>query len=51
MANIVIVGSGVVGFATGQGFLRLSHDVTFVDINPERVQSLTDAGFCASAGN
>jgi UDPglucose 6-dehydrogenase len=39
----------VVGFATGQGFLRLAHDVTFVDTNPERVQSLTDAGFTATS--
>ena len=49
MANIIIVGSGVVGFATGQGFLRLAHDVTFIDINPERVQSLTEAGFTAAS--
>jgi UDPglucose 6-dehydrogenase len=49
MARIIIVGSGVVGFATGQGFLRLAHDVTFVDINPERVESLTEAGFTATA--
>ena len=49
MTNIVIVGSGVVGFATGQGFLRLAHDVTFVDINPERVESLRDAGFIATS--
>ena len=33
---IVIVGSGVVGTATGEGFLELGHDVTFVDISDRR---------------
>ena len=33
--KIQIVGSGVVGVATGKGFARFGHDVTFVDIDPE----------------
>jgi UDPglucose 6-dehydrogenase len=45
---IVIVGSGVVGTATGEGFLELGHDVTFVDISPRRVRELQDRGLNAS---
>jgi UDPglucose 6-dehydrogenase len=48
MAQIVIVGSGVVGAATGRGFSEIGHDVTFVDILPERVESLRSEGFRAS---
>lgn len=49
MAKIVIVGSGIVGTATGRGFDQAGHDVTFVDISPERVQQLRDEGFEAQA--
>jgi UDP-N-acetyl-D-mannosaminuronate dehydrogenase len=45
---IVIVGSGVVGTATGEGFLELGHDVTFVDISARRVRELQDRGLNAS---
>ncbi len=45
---IVIVGSGVVGTATGEGFLELGHDVTFVDISERRVQALRERGLNAS---
>ena len=45
---IVIVGSGVVGTATGEGFLELGHDVTFVDISDRRVRELQDRGRSAS---
>lgn len=45
---IVVVGSGVVGTATGEGFLELGHDVTFVDISPRRVRELQDRGLHAS---
>ena len=45
---IVIVGSGVVGTATGEGFLELGHDVTFVDISDRRVRELQDRGLNAS---
>ena len=34
MARITVVGSGVVGQASGRGFLHHGHEVTFVDINP-----------------
>jgi UDPglucose 6-dehydrogenase len=47
MAKIVVVGSGVVGAATGRGFGQAGHDVTFVDVLPERVQQLRDEGLDA----
>ena len=45
--RIFIVGSGVVGAATGEGFLKAGHDVTFVDINEVRVRELRDRGWDA----
>jgi UDPglucose 6-dehydrogenase len=48
MGQIVIIGSGVVGTATGQGFARADMPVKFVDINRERVGALQDAGLDAS---
>jgi UDPglucose 6-dehydrogenase len=41
------MGSGVVGAATGEGFLKAGHDVTFVDINEVRVRELRDRGWDA----
>jgi UDPglucose 6-dehydrogenase len=43
-SRIFIVGSGVVGTATGEGFLAAGHDVTFIDIAPERVRELRERG-------
>lgn len=40
MSNILVVGSGVVGKATGQGLIDHGHDVTFVDVNNETVDRL-----------
>jgi UDPglucose 6-dehydrogenase len=48
MARIFIMGSGVVGTATGRGFLRSGHDVTFVDVLASRVGELAAEGFDAS---
>jgi len=39
-ARIFVIGSGVVGTATGLGFRTAGHRVTFVDIAPDRVQAL-----------
>lgn len=50
MARIVIVGSGVVGTATGKGFARHGHQVTFVDVNPERLRALGSEGYAATDG-
>ncbi|GAA0901968.1 2-dehydropantoate 2-reductase N-terminal domain-containing protein [Pseudonocardia zijingensis] len=43
-SRIFIVGSGVVGAATGEGFLAAGHEVTFIDIAPERVRALRARG-------
>ncbi|MFC6064237.1 UDP-glucose/GDP-mannose dehydrogenase family protein [Streptomyces ochraceiscleroticus] len=40
MARIFIVGSGVVGTATGKGFLHAGHEVTFIDISHQRLEYL-----------
>ena len=39
-SRIFIVGSGVVGVATGKGFLAAGHEVTFIDTAPSRVEEL-----------
>ncbi len=49
MAKIVVVGSGVVGTATGQGLLEAGNDVSFVDVLPSRVRQLRDEGLDAAA--
>jgi UDPglucose 6-dehydrogenase len=48
MARILIVGSGVVGQATGKGFARKGHDVRYVDINPQTVAKLQADGLAAT---
>jgi UDPglucose 6-dehydrogenase len=47
MARMLIVGSGIVGSATGKGFARKGHQVSFVDINPDRVAKLRTEGLNA----
>jgi UDPglucose 6-dehydrogenase len=47
MSEIVVVGSGVVGTATGKGFASLGHTVRFVDIDRRRVDALRAEGFDA----
>jgi UDPglucose 6-dehydrogenase len=48
--RIVIVGAGVVGTATGKGFILGGHDVRFVDTSPLRVEALRAEGLEASVG-
>lgn len=48
MARVIIVGSGVVGTATGRGFAAHGHRVEFVDIAEERLLALRAEGFRAS---
>jgi UDPglucose 6-dehydrogenase len=48
--RIFIVGSGVVGLATGRGFLEAGHEVSFVDISGPRVEELRAGGLDASSG-
>ncbi|TIC90276.1 GDP-mannose 6-dehydrogenase [Colletotrichum higginsianum] len=47
MARIVVVGSGVVGQATGKGFAEKGHAVRFVDIDPATIEKLRSAGLVA----
>ena len=46
-SRIFIVGSGVVGAATGGGFREAGHDVTFIDISEARVRELGARGWDA----
>jgi UDPglucose 6-dehydrogenase len=46
--TIHIIGSGVVGTATGYAFESLGHDVRYVDVIEERVEELTSEGKRAS---
>jgi UDPglucose 6-dehydrogenase len=48
MARMLIVGSGVVGKATGKGFARKGHDVTYADINPDVIARLQAEGLKAT---
>lgn len=50
MERIYIVGAGVVGKATGQGFAHMGHEVTLVDVLPERVAALRAEGLDARVG-
>lgn len=45
--KICIIGSGFVGQATGKGFVAKGFNVTFLDINPSKVQQLTNEGYKA----
>jgi len=49
MASVVVVGAGVVGAATGHGLSHHGHEVTLVDTNPARVQTLRQQGFNATS--
>ena len=45
MSRIGIIGSGVVGSATGRGFQKLGHDVIFFDISKSRLKELEKLGY------
>jgi len=45
--KITVVGSGFVGSATGKGLNKHGNEVTFLDVVPEKVESLKDEGFNA----
>ncbi len=47
MSRIMIVGAGVVGRATGKGFIEHGNDVTFVDIDERTIGDLAEAGYTA----
>ena len=44
MEKLVVIGSGVVGQATGKGFIAMGHEVVFCDINPETLAKLGSQG-------
>lgn len=46
--KVGIVGSGVVGFATGNGLAMKGHSVLFNDVNAARVKSINEKGFSAT---
>jgi len=46
--KIQIVGAGTVGMATGKGFLRFGHDVTFCDVSDVRRKELESEGYKVS---
>ena len=47
MSRIIIVGSGVVGQATGKGFTKKGHTVSYVDINAQTIAKLRGNGLNA----
>ena len=40
--NIVIVGTGYVGLVTGVGFAEQGHNVSFIDLDSNKIQKLED---------
>lgn len=47
MAKIAVIGSGIVGQATGEGFAGKGHEIVFVDINPGVLNKLKEKGYSA----
>jgi UDPglucose 6-dehydrogenase len=47
MARLLIIGSGVVGQATGKGFAKKGNTVSYVDINPQTIAKLRAQGLDA----
>lgn len=47
MARLLIIGSGVVGQATGKGFAKKGNVVSYVDINPQMIAKLRAEGLNA----
>jgi UDPglucose 6-dehydrogenase len=50
MERIYIIGAGVVGKATGLGFGTRGHNVTLIDVLPDRVEALRAEGLDARIG-
>jgi UDPglucose 6-dehydrogenase len=48
VADVVIIGSGVVGSSTGKGFAAAGHGVHFVDVDQGRVDALRREGYAAT---
>lgn len=43
--NIAVIGAGFVGEATGRGFAKHKNKVTFIDVDPARIDAMRQAGF------
>jgi UDPglucose 6-dehydrogenase len=50
LERVFIIGAGVVGKATGIGFVQMGHRVTLIDVQPERVEALRADGLDARIG-
>ncbi len=46
--KLSIIGSGVVGQATGKGFISKGFDINFIDVNQNIIEKLKDQGFIAN---
>lgn len=46
--KLSIIGSGVVGQATGKGFASKDFNINFIDVNPSIIDKLRDQGFTAN---
>ena len=46
MTRIAIIGSGVVGCATGKGFQKMGHKVIFYDVSKDQLLPLLERGYC-----
>jgi len=46
--KILVIGAGTVGMATGKGFLRFGHDVTFYDVSDVRRKELVTQDYRVS---
>ncbi|MBC8163203.1 MAG: UDP-glucose/GDP-mannose dehydrogenase family protein [Roseiflexaceae bacterium] len=51
MAHILVVGAGVVGQATGKGFAKKGHAITYIDISLQTIAKLRLAGLNAMLAN
>ena len=47
MIKINVIGSGVVGYATGKGFIKRGFDTTFIDVNPHKIKEIKSEGYKA----
>ena len=47
MSHILIIGAGVVGQATGKGFAKKGHTVSYIDVNSNTLAALRNAGLNA----
>ncbi len=51
MYQILVIGAGVVGQATGKGFTKKGHKVEYVDVDPLKIAQLNQQGLVAMRAN